>query len=80
MRVRAIVAGLAAAAALTGCASAEGSGHSVVGAATLVIGVAKDQPGLGFRSGGVYKGFDIDITEYVAGSSACRRRTSPSVR
>ncbi len=67
MRVRAIVAGLAAAAALTGCAQAEGSGHSVVGAGKLVIGVAKDQPGLGFRSNGVYKGFDIDVAKYVAG-------------
>ncbi len=67
MRVRAIVAALAVAAGVAGCASAEGSGHTVVGADHLVIGVNKDQPGLGFRSNGVYQGFDIDVARYVAG-------------
>jgi glutamate transport system substrate-binding protein len=67
MRVRAIVAALAVTAGLTACAQASGSGSSVSGADSLVIGVAKDQPGLGFRSGGTFKGFDIDVATYVAG-------------
>jgi glutamate transport system substrate-binding protein len=55
------------AAALAGCARAGGAGRSVAGADSLVIGVAKDQPGLGFRSGGTYQGFDVDVATYVAG-------------
>jgi glutamate transport system substrate-binding protein len=66
MRVRAILAVVAMSAGLAGCAQAKGAGHSVSGADSLVIGVAKDQPGLGFRSGGTYSGFDIDVARYVA--------------
>jgi glutamate transport system substrate-binding protein len=70
MRVRAIAAALAVTAAalgMAGCAQAGGAGHSVVGADSLVIGVAQNQPGLGFRSGGVFRGFDVDVATYVAG-------------
>ncbi|MEX5298695.1 glutamate ABC transporter substrate-binding protein [Kocuria sp. CPCC 205292] len=38
-----------------------GSGESVR------IGIKYDQPGLGFRDGSEYTGFDVDVAEYVAG-------------
>src|SRR4051812_21005536 len=66
MRVRAALVALTAVAGLAGCAQAAGTGDSVAGAESLVIGVAKDQPGLGFRSGGTFKGFDVDVATYVA--------------
>ena len=33
---------------------------------TIAIGVAADQPGLGFLHGGEYSGFDISVAQYVA--------------
>lgn len=33
---------------------------------TIAIGVAADQPGLGFLHGGEYSGFDISVSQYVA--------------
>jgi glutamate transport system substrate-binding protein len=66
MRVGAIVAALAVAAGLAGCARAGGAGHTVVGADSLVIGVPKDQPGLGVESGGTFSGFTVDVARYVA--------------
>ena len=33
---------------------------------TIAIGVAADQPGLGFLHGGEYSGFDISVARYVA--------------
>ena len=33
---------------------------------TIAIGVAADQPGLGYLHGGEYSGFDIDVAKYVA--------------
>ena len=33
---------------------------------TIAIGVAADQPGLGWLHGGEYSGFDIDVAKYVA--------------
>ena len=33
---------------------------------TVAIGVAADQPGLGWLYGGEYSGFDIDVAKYVA--------------
>ena len=33
---------------------------------TITIGVAADQPGLGYLHGGEYSGFDIDVAQYVA--------------
>ena len=33
---------------------------------TIAVGVAADQPGLGWLHGGKYSGFDIDVAKYVA--------------
>src|SRR5262245_36312042 len=61
---------LAAAAALVvslgGCGTFD-DGGSVANKDTLVIGVSKDQPGLGQRQpDGGCKGFDIDVASYIA--------------
>jgi glutamate transport system substrate-binding protein len=69
MRVGRIGAALALAVALAGSAGCGtgGSGTSVAHKDTLVIGVAKDQPGLGFReSNGTLEGFDVDVARYIA--------------
>lgn len=65
------VAAAACAALLAAGAGACGTSVSVVteGAAqgpTIAIGVAADQPGLGYLHGGEYSGFDIDVAKYVA--------------
>jgi glutamate transport system substrate-binding protein len=66
MRIGRIVAALALVALVTGCGTG-GSGTSIVHKDTLVIGVAKDQPGLGLRKpDGTFEGFDIDVARYIA--------------
>ncbi len=65
------VAAAACAALLAAGAGACGTSDSVVteGAAQgpmIAIGVAADQPGLGYLHGGEYSGFDIDVAKYVA--------------
>jgi len=59
--------------ALTGCSSSDErpnpSPSTVSGATTdgkLTIGIAFDQPGLSFKDGDNYTGFDIDTATYVA--------------
>jgi glutamate transport system substrate-binding protein len=65
MRVSRIGAALAIVMALAGCASG-GDGKSIANKDTLVIGVSKDQPGLGQRQpDGTFKGFDIDVARYI---------------
>jgi glutamate transport system substrate-binding protein len=66
MRVgRILGAALALAAALAGCGTGGGD-KSVAGKDTLVVGVSKDQPGLGQRQpDGTFKGFDIDVASYI---------------
>ncbi|MEX5294196.1 glutamate ABC transporter substrate-binding protein [Kocuria sp. CPCC 205268] len=69
--------GLAATAAiaaltLTACGGGDdggsGSGGETGGSGDSVrIGIKYDQPGLGFRDGSEYTGFDVDVAEYVAG-------------
>ena len=66
MRVRAIAVALAMAAGLTAC-DATGGAQSVAGKDKLVIGVSKDQPGLGSKTpDGTFQGFAIDVAKYVA--------------
>ncbi|MFG1999402.1 glutamate ABC transporter substrate-binding protein [Spirillospora sp. NPDC048911] len=69
-RGRRIGAAALAAASVLGaaaCGIANAEEDSVAGKKTLVIGVNKDQPGVGARtSGGGYEGFDIDIAREVA--------------
>src|SRR6478735_5800993 len=64
---------LAAMLALTACGSSDErpnpSPSTVSGAASngkLTIGIAYDQPGLSFKDGDSYSGFDIDTATYVA--------------
>lgn len=65
MRVGRIGAALAL--LLTVAACGTGGGTSVADKDTLVIGVSKDQPGLGLRkSDGTFQGFDIDVARYIA--------------
>jgi glutamate transport system substrate-binding protein len=63
-RISAIAAMAAAATlALTGCG---GSGGDTGGGDTVKIGIKFDQPGLGFKDGDKYTGFDVDVAKYVA--------------
>ena len=77
------MATLAAAAmlSLTGCSSSDDDDNDTDAAAsgessqssggaegTIRIGIKFDQPGLGFKDGNDYTGFDVDVAKYVAGS------------
>lgn len=63
-RISAVAAMAAAAAlALTGCG---GSGGDTGAGDTVKIGIKFDQPGLGFKDGDKYTGFDVDVAKYVA--------------
>ena len=42
---------------------------------TIAIGVATDQPGLGFLHGGEYSGFDISVSQYVANTLGFAQKT-----
>jgi glutamate transport system substrate-binding protein len=63
-RTRPVGAALTLLVALTGCGT--GGGTSIADKDTLVIGVSKDQPGLGSRRpDGTFQGFDIDVARYI---------------
>ncbi|WP_026412099.1 glutamate ABC transporter substrate-binding protein [Actinomadura oligospora] len=64
--LRATALGVAAAAALTACGIAGASESSVASKERLVIGVNADQPGLGLKTGGGYRGFDVEIAKQIA--------------
>ncbi|GII99431.1 amino acid ABC transporter substrate-binding protein (PAAT family) [Sediminihabitans luteus] len=72
MRTRstALLAGAAVLAlSLTACSddSDGGDGGSTDGGGdTITIGIKFDQPGLGFKDGDTYTGFDVDVATYVA--------------
>ncbi|GAA0351857.1 glutamate ABC transporter substrate-binding protein [Actinoallomurus spadix] len=67
MRLRRIGIAVTLLLASAGCGVAGGATASVSGRDRLVVGVGKDQPGLGFRdSNGAYKGFDVDVARDVA--------------
>ncbi|GHD03802.1 glutamate ABC transporter substrate-binding protein [Zhihengliuella salsuginis] len=74
MRKRSVaMAGMAAVAALAlsacGGSTEEGGGGSEGegGGEGVKIGIKFDQPGLGFKEGDSYTGFDVDVAKYVAG-------------
>jgi len=52
-----------AALALAGCSSDDDSGDG----SGIKIGIKFDQPGLGYKDGNTYTGFDVDVATYVAG-------------
>lgn len=68
------LAAMAAAAALTltACGGGDDGGSGAGGEGggsgeSVRIGIKFDQPGLGFRDGDEYTGFDVDVATYVAG-------------
>ena len=69
-KTRMAAAAIAAVAALTlsACGSESGSeSGSTEGAGEKIrIGIKFDQPGLGFKDGNAYTGFDVDVAKYVA--------------
>ena len=78
MRARGLALALTAAVALTlsGCSgggdddagtTSDASQTSGGAEGTLRIGIKFDQPGLGFKDGDEYTGFDVDVAKYVAG-------------
>jgi glutamate transport system substrate-binding protein len=72
-KTRIALAAMGAVAALT-LSACGGNGGSSGGATqggsaggdTIRIGIKFDQPGLGFKSGSEYTGFDVDVAKYVA--------------
>ncbi|WP_028046974.1 glutamate ABC transporter substrate-binding protein [Cellulomonas sp. URHE0023] len=81
MRTGRLFTAMAAAAMLTlaGCSSSDDDSGSDSGSTpeasessggaegTIRIGIKFDQPGLGFKDGNEYTGFDVDVAKYVAG-------------
>ncbi|MDK1327093.1 glutamate ABC transporter substrate-binding protein [Arthrobacter sp. zg-Y1143] len=71
-KTRYAAAAIAAVAALTLSAcgsdsgSESGSGSSESAGEKIRIGIKFDQPGLGFKDGNEYTGFDVDVAKYVA--------------
>lgn len=73
MSLRKVAAALGAAALslslMSGCVagsdSSSSSGDSSSGG-SINIGIKFDQPGLGLKDGSAYKGFDVDVANYVA--------------
>lgn len=69
-RIASIAAMAAATAlALTGCGGSDDGGGSSDGGGggdSVKIGIKFDQPGLGFKDGNEYTGFDVDVAKYVA--------------
>lgn len=54
---------------LSGCVAGSDSGSSSDDSSsggTVNIGIKYDQPGLGLKDGSSYKGFDVDVANYVA--------------
>jgi glutamate transport system substrate-binding protein len=73
MRITKKIAAVAAASllaiSLAACASdpaAEPGGQGDGGGGAVTIGIKVDQPGLGQQVGDEYKGFDVDVANYVA--------------
>ena len=69
-RTRYAAAAIAAVAALTlsacGGDSGSESGSSEGAGEKIRIGIKFDQPGVGFKDGSAYTGFDVDVAKYVA--------------
>lgn len=62
---RALALAAASALVLAGCSS-DGDSDNDGSGDTLTIGIKFDQPGLGFKDGEEYTGFDVDVARYVA--------------
>ncbi|RCG26544.1 ABC transporter substrate-binding protein [Sphaerisporangium album] len=73
---RAAAVALAVAAAVPLAASCA-AGTSVLDKDALVVGVKKDQPGLGMLVSGRFEGFDVDVANYVAAKLGKRANFVP---
>ena len=62
---RIALAAVTAVAALT-LSACGGGGDAGESEDSIKIGIKFDQPGLGFKDGDTYKGFDVDVAKYVA--------------
>jgi glutamate transport system substrate-binding protein len=64
-----VLAAACATALLAGCGSGGSPDAEPAEAeeAGITIGIKFDQPGLGFKDGDTFKGFDVDVATYVAG-------------
>ncbi|ACV09241.1 glutamate ABC transporter substrate-binding protein [Jonesia denitrificans] len=62
---RALALAATSALVLAGCSS-DGDSDNDGSGDTLTIGIKFDQPGLGFKDGEEYTGFDVDVARYVA--------------
>ncbi len=60
----AVAAAVSAVASLTACGGSSAATDS--GGKKITIGIKFDQPGLGFKQGSSYTGFDVDVARYVA--------------
>ncbi|MCW2132834.1 glutamate ABC transporter substrate-binding protein [Arthrobacter sp. VKM Ac-2550] len=61
--------GAIAALTLSACGGDGGNGGETAGSGegeTLRVGIKYDQPGLGFKDGNEFTGFDVDVAKYVA--------------
>ncbi|MCH3974288.1 MAG: glutamate ABC transporter substrate-binding protein [Bifidobacterium sp.] len=65
MKAIAAVATVATMASMAACGGSS-SGSSDGGGKKITIGIKFDQPGLGFKQGSSYSGFDVDVATYVA--------------
>ncbi|WP_018143834.1 glutamate ABC transporter substrate-binding protein [Alloscardovia criceti] len=61
-KITALVAALVSVASLAACGSTSygDSNHKIT------IGIKFDQPGVGFKKGGTYTGFDVSVAKYIA--------------
>src|SRR4051794_20157207 len=74
--------------ALASCASdnnagSTSGGNTGAGGGPVTIGIKFDQPGLGQQVGSSYKGFDVDVANYVAkklGYSKVNFKEAPSAQ
>lgn len=62
----AAIAAVACMGSLAACGSSNASSSSTANGPKLTIGIKFDQPGLGFKQGDKYTGFDVDVAKYVA--------------
>ena len=62
----AAIAAVACMGSLAACGSSNASDSSTADGPKLTIGIKFDQPGLGFKQGDKYTGFDVDVAKYVA--------------
>ena len=64
-RALATIASVAAVVSLAACGGSSSSGDSAASDG-ITIGIKFDQPGLGYKDGDNYTGFDVDVATYVA--------------